>query len=244
MSILSINRLRRLSLGFPTLDSFFQGFELGDFVVIRGNAASFMSFVLSVQIQLPIERGGLSSRTVFVDGGNMFSPYSVAEIARERGVDSKTALEKVYVSRAFTVHQLSSLVLEKLWLFLQKTRARLIIVSDISSLFLDRDVSKAEAEELFIKTCSKLSEIASGKQVIAVVTYLPRKRSRMELFFEAVLFGKSTVLIRLRKNGRIFTFALEDHPNIKPFVRNFTIEQAPLDCVHGGAGFGKDRSIL
>ncbi|MGD0979023.1 MAG: hypothetical protein ABR962_07780 [Candidatus Bathyarchaeia archaeon] len=244
MSILSINRLRRLSLGFPTLDDFFQGFELGDFVVIRGNAASFMSFVLSVQTQLPIERGGLSSRTVFVDGGNMFSPYSVAEIARERGVDSKTALEKVYVSRAFTAHQLSSLVLEKLCLVLRKIRARLLIVSDISSLFLDRDVPKAEAEELFIKTCSKLSEIASEKQAIAVVTYLPRERSRMELFFEAVLFGKSTVLIRLRRKGQIFTFALEDHPSIKSFIRNFTIEQAPLNCVHGGAGFGKDRSIL
>jgi hypothetical protein len=244
MSILSINKLRRLSLGFLTLDGFFQGFELGDFVVMRGNAASFMSFVLSVQTQLPIEHGGLSSPTVFVDGGNMFSPYSVAEIAREHCLDSKAALEKVYVSRAFTAHQLSSLILEKLCLVLRKTRARLLIVSDISSLFLDRDVPKAEARELFMKICSKLSQIASEKQVIAVVTYLPKKRSRMELFFEAVLFGKCTILIRLRRKGQIFTFALEDHPSIRPFARDFTIDEAPLNYVHRGAGFGKNRSIL
>ena len=244
MSILSVNKFRRLSLGFPTLDDFFQGFELGDFVVMRGNAASFMSFVLSVQTQLPIERGGLSSSTVFVDGGNMFSPYSVAEIARGHGLDSKTALKKVYVSRAFTAHQLSSLVLEKLCFVLRKTRARLLIVSDISSLFLDRDVPKTEARELFMKTCSKLSEIASEKQAVAVVTYLPKKRSRMELFFEAVLFGKCTVLIRLRRKDQVFNFVLEDHPSITPFTRDFSVDQAPLNDVHGGAGFGKNRSIL
>jgi hypothetical protein len=244
MSILSTNKLRRLSLGFPALNDFFQGFELGDFVVMRGNAASFMSFVLSVQTQLPIERSGLSSSTVFVDGGNMFSPYSIAEIARERGADSKIALKKVYVSRAFTAHQLSSLVLEKLCFVLRKTQARLLVVSDVSSLFSDRDVPKAEARELFMKICSKLSEIASEKQAIIVVTYLPKKRSRMELFFEAVLFGKCTVLIRLRRKGRIFTFVLEDHPSIKPFTRDFTIDQAPLNHVHGGASFGKNRSIL
>lgn len=58
MSILSINKLRRLSLGFPILDDVFTGFEPGDFVVIRGNAASFMSSVLSVRAQLPIGCGG------------------------------------------------------------------------------------------------------------------------------------------------------------------------------------------
>lgn len=244
MSILPINKLRRLSLSFSTLDDFFQGFELGDFVVIRGNAASFMSFVLSVQTQLPIKLGGLSSPTVFVDGGNLFSPYSIAETARGHGLDPKTALKNVYVSRAFTAHQLSSLVLEKLCFVLRKTQACLLIVSDISSLFSDRDVPKTEARELFIRTCTKLSEIASEKQVIVTVTYLPKKRSRIELFFEAVLFGKCTVLIRLRRKGRIFTFALEYHPSIKPFSKDFTIDQAPLNCVHGGASFGKNRSIL
>jgi hypothetical protein len=244
MSILSINKPRRLSLGFSTLDDFFQGFELGDFVVVRGNAASFTSFVLSVQTQLPIEWGGLSSSTVFVDGGNRFSPYSIAEIAREYGLDPKTAMEKVYVSRAFTAHQLSSLVLEKLCFVLRKTRARLLIVSDISSLFSDRDVPTVEARELFMKVCTKLSQIASEKQAVVVVIYLPKKRSRMELFFEAVLFGKSNVLIRLRRKGRIFTFALEDHPSINPFSKDFTVYQASSNCVQGGAGFGKNCSII
>ncbi len=52
--------------------------------------------------------------------------------------------------------------------------------------------------------------------------------SRMELFFEAVLFGKCTVLIRLRRKGEIFTFALEDHPSIKPFSQGFHGRSSPF----------------
>src|SRR4030043_930546 len=114
MSILSSNKLRPLSLGFPTLDEVFPGFEPGDFTVLQGNVASSMIFALSVRAQLPRGNGGLDSSTVFIDGGNSFSPYEVSESARDYGLDCKAALERVYVSRAFTAYQLSSLILEKL----------------------------------------------------------------------------------------------------------------------------------
>jgi len=244
MSILSTNNLRRLSLGFPTVDDVFPGFELGDFAVLRGNAASFMSFVLSVRSQLPPARGGLGSSAVFVDGGNSFSPYSIAEIARDCGLDYQVVLDKIYVSRAFTVYQLSSLILEKLYSVLRRTKARLLIVSDVTSLFLDRDVSKIEARELFMKVCSKLVQIALEEQVIVAVSYFPKRRSRQGLFFEVVLFGKCNVLIRLRRKSGVFTFVLEDHLRIKPFSMDFTVAHVPSATFHGGVGFGENRSIL
>lgn len=225
MSILSANRLRCLSLGFPTLDDVFPGFELGDFVVLRGSAASFMSFVLSVQAQLSFEQGGLESSTVFVDGGNSFSPYEVAEVARDCGLDCKAALEKVYVSRAFTAYQFSSLILERLNFVLRKTGSRLLVVSDIISLFLDRDMPKIEGRELFVKVCSKLSEIASERKAIIVCVYFLEGTSRQSLFFESVLFGKCDILIKMMRRGRILRIVLEDHYYVKPFNMNFTIGQ-------------------
>jgi len=244
MSILSTNNLRRLSLGFSTLDDVFSGFELGDFAVLRGNAASFLSFVLSVRSQLPPERGGLGSSTVFVDGGNLFSPYSVAEIARGYDLDYQEVLDKVYVSRAFTVHQLSSLVLEKLYSVLRKTRARLLIVSDITSLFMDRDVPKVESRELFIRVCSKLAQTALEEQVIVAVSYFPDRRSRQGLFLEAPLFGKCSVLIKLKRKSRVFTFVLEDHPRFKPFTIDFEAVHAPSAMFHGGVNLGENSSII
>jgi hypothetical protein len=243
MSILSSNKLRPLSLGFPTLDDVFPGFEPGDFTVLQGNVASSMIFTLSVRAQLPRENGGLDSSTVFVDGGNSFSPYEVAENARDYGLDCKAALERVYVSRAFTAYQLSSLILEKLRSVLRKTRARLLVVSDVASLFLDRDIPKTEGRELFMKVCSKLSEIASEKRVIVVASYFPERQSRQGMFFEAVLFGKADVLVKLRRKGQVLTVALEDHPSIRPFSMDFTADQ-PVTRVFGGVCFGEDRSVL
>ena len=230
MSILSVNKLRCLSLGFPTLDDVFPGFELGDFAVLQGNAASFMSSILSVRAQLLHAYGGLESSTVFVDVGNSFSSYEVAETARDYSLDCRAVLERVYISRAFTAFQLSSLILEKLYSVLRKTKSRLLVVSDITALFLDRDMPKTEGRELFMKVCSKLSEIVSERQVIIVCSYFPRGRSMQSLFFEAVLFGKCNVLIKVRKRGQILKIALEDHPHIRPFSVDFTADQ-PSDYV-------------
>jgi len=244
MSVLSMKEVRRLSLGFPVLDDVFPGLEFGDFAVLHGSGVSFMSSALSVRCQLPLARGGLDSSTVFVDGGNMFNPYLIAEIARGYGLDSRGVLEKVYVSRAFTAYQLSSLILEKLESVLKRRRARLLIVSDATSLFLDRDLPKVEARELFMKVCVKLSEIASEKLAIIVVGYFPEEHFRQSSFFEAFLFGKCNVLIRLRKTGGILSFALEDHARINPFAMDFTVDSASLASFCGGVSFGENRSVL
>lgn len=220
LSLLSAEKVRRLSLGVTALIGVFPGFELGDFVVLRGHAARFISFVLSVRCQLRSNKGGLNSSVVFVDGGNSFDPYLVAEIARSHGLDSKAALEKIYVSRAFTAYQLSSLILEKLELFLKRKRSKLLVVSDITSLFFDKDIPKTEAKDLFMKVCAKLSEIASRKNLIVVVNYFAERRTKLGVFFEALLFGRSNVLAKFRKRGKIISFVLEDHPRAKSFTMN------------------------
>jgi hypothetical protein len=221
LSVLSAEKVRRLSLGVPVLDEVFPGFELGDFAVLHGDAAAFISFVLSVCCQLPPNKDGLSSSVVFVDGGNSFNPYSVSEIAQSHGLDSRLVLEKIYISRAFTAYQLSSLILEKLESFLRRKRSKLLVVSDVTSLFFDRDIPKTEAKDLFIKICAKLSEVAAKKKSIVITTYFPERRSKLGVFFEAVLFGRSNILVKFRKRGKILSFFLEEHPRIKRFNMDF-----------------------
>lgn len=223
MPVLSVEGIRRLSLGVRGMDDVFPGFELGDFVVLYGDAAASMSFTLSVRCQFPVAQGGLDCLCVFVDGGNMFSPYTVAEAARECGPDYREVLNRVYVSRAFTAYQFSSLIIEGLCSVLKKTKARLLVVSDVTSLFFDRDLSQTEARVLFTNVCATLSEVATKRQMIVVATYFPEDRSRQSLFFEAILFGKCGVLVRLRRKGKLLNFILEKHPYVKPFDVNFTV---------------------
>jgi RecA/RadA recombinase len=228
LSVLSAQNIRRLSLGVSVLDDIFPGFEAGNFAVLHGNSATFISFLLCVRAQLSFEKSGLGSSVVFVDGGNSFSPYMVAGLARDHGLDTRAALENICVSRAFTAYQLSSLILEKLEPFLRSKKAKLLVVSDVSSLFFDKDIPKTEAKDLFIKTCAKLSDIAVNKQTIVIATYFPDRRSKRGVFFEAVLIGRSNVLIRFKRKGRILTLILEDHPYIKPFTMEFPADYTTL----------------
>ncbi|MGC8896573.1 MAG: hypothetical protein ACP5LB_07430 [Candidatus Bathyarchaeia archaeon] len=228
MPVLSADRVRRLSLGVPVVDAVFPGFEVGDFAVLYGDRASFMAFALCVRCILPPERGGLGSSVVFVDGGNSFNPYLVGEIARICDLDSRVTLERIYVSRAFTAYQLSSLILEKLEPFLNIKRSSVLVVSDIASLFLDRDIPKVEAKDLFMKVCAKLSEVAAKKQTLVLATYYPERRSRRGLFFEAVLFGRSNVIVKFERRGDVLRFVLQDHPRIKPFSIDFQSEHVQL----------------
>ena len=228
MSVLSAEKVTRLSLGVSILDDIFPGFKVGDFAVLHGDAVFFMSFVLSVRCQMSIKRGGLNSSVVFVDGGNSFDPYIVAKIAQSYSLDSRLALERIHVSRAFTAYQLSSLILEKLEPFLRRKKAKLLIVSDISALFFDKDVPKTEAEDLFTKICTKLSEIAFNKQVVVIAGYLPKRRFKQNMFLETFLFGRSSVLVRFKRIGKGLNLILEDHPRVRSFTMDFPEDYSPL----------------
>ena len=227
MLFLATKVTQRLSFGFPALDTVFPGFELGDFVVLDGNIASFASFVLCVRSQSAPEHSGLGSSTFFVDGGNLFNPHLIAEISRNYRFNPRSVLEKIHVSRAFTAHQLSSLISKKLHSTLNKYRARILVISDITSLFLDRDISATESRELFTRACSILSEISSKKKAVVIVSYFPERRFRqmLSLLLEVHLSQKCNVRARLNRKGDVIIFRLERHHSIKPFSMNFTFDE-------------------
>lgn len=228
MSFFLTERANGLTLGIAVLDDIFGRFELGDLVVLYGHDVLTMSFFLTVRCQLPVKHGGLGSPAVFIDSGNSFNPYLLAKMARECNLDYATVLEKIYVSRAFTAYQLSSLILEKLDGFLKSKKAKLLVISDIANFYTN--VSKHEAENIFNKICIKLYEIATCKKTIVIVNY-PHDDIHENLFH--TLSERATVLVRLRKKGRIFSFALEKHPEIKPFIINFPTDYASLTSFMG-----------
>ena len=213
---------RVLALGIPKLDEAFPGFQSGDFAVLFGRPLSTMlAFLLSVRCQLPFKKGGLNSRVVYIDGGNTFDPYAVSAIAQEYGLEPKSVLEKIFISRAFTAYQLTALVFEKLEEALKKYRSKLVLISDITGLFLDRDVPKIEGRDIFLKMTQYLSEVASRRRAVVVASYFPRPYSSRNLFLESVLLARASTVIRFKEFRSGFKFVLEDHATIKPFAIDF-----------------------
>jgi len=221
LTVLPPDKLCSLQIGLADVDNAFPGFKTGQFSVVHGSLAHFISTLLCVRAQLPIGDGGLNSPVLFVDGGNSFSPYLVAELARRYGVDARAALQNIYVSRAFTAYQLSSLVLNELEKFQERMEAKVVIVSDITSLYLDRDVPKGDAERLFRMVCSKLLEVA-GRRAVVVATYFPSRRCERALLLEALLFGCADTILRFDSSGNVVRFSLERHPELSPFSREFS----------------------
>lgn len=219
-----------LSFGMPRIDEAFPGFQRGDFAVLFGHSlCKMLTFLLSVRCQLPRRKGGLSSTVVFIDGGNTFDPYAVSATAREYGLEPKSVLEKIFVSRAFTAYQLTALIFEKLEEALKRYNSKLVVISDIAGLFLDRDVPKIEGRDLFFKMTQHLLNLASRRQVIVVTSYFPRVYSNRSLFLELVLYGKACTVIGLKKSKGALKLVLERHSSIEPFVMDFPSNGITMD---------------
>jgi hypothetical protein len=222
-----------LSFGLPHIDNVFLGFKSGDSAVLYGhNYVKTLSFLLSVRCQLSKEDGGLASSAIYVDGGNVFNPYAVSAIAREYGLDPKSTLERIFVSRAFTAYQLSALVFEKLEDALKQYRSKLVLISDITSLFLDKDVPTKEAVEVFNKAVIYLSDLATKRNIIVVTTSFSHQGSRRGVFLESLLFGRAGVVVRIGESKGKLQLALESHPFLKPFSVDMSQNAATLEgCV-------------
>ena len=221
---------RLLALGLPKIDDAFPGFQRGDFAVLFGHPiCRTLSFLLCVRCQLPLRKEGLNSRAIYIDGGNTFDPYAVSAIAREYGLEPKSVLENIFISRAFTAYQLTVLVFEKLEDALKRYRSKVIVVSDITRLFLDHDVPKKEGGDVFMKMTRYLLELASRRRAVIVATCVSRRYSKRSMFLEAVLFGRANTVIGLKESRNALKFVLELHPSIKPFTVDFPSNAVTMD---------------
>src|SRR4030043_792671 len=140
------------------IDQLFTGFVIGDFALLYGSHAVLsLSSMLCIRAQLPPQLGGLGSNVVFIDGANTFRLYQTTRLARLCQLDPKQALDRIYISRAFTAYQMTSLVLQKLKDAAKTYNAKLVIISDIAALFLDKDIEDEEAKRIYSQITTRLS---------------------------------------------------------------------------------------
>ena len=202
----------RLSFNIEHIDELFPGFVLGDFAVLRGSPVVLpLSMLLCVRAQLPYQLGGLETNVVFVDGGNTFRLYDVSYIAQLHKLDATDVLERIFISRAFTAYQMTSLVLDQLEAAVKKYDATLVMISDIAGLYLDNDVPKSEARNVFNRVTRHLSKFADENRVIVVATYPPHYPSQRNIFFKAVVCGRANAVVSVRPSKHGQQFMLEKH---------------------------------
>lgn len=203
----------RLSLGIDTLDHLFHGFTIGDFAVIHDSSAiQSLLPIVCVKAQLPYQLGGLETNVLFVDGANSFRLYDISNIAQMWELDPKDVLERIFISRAFTVYQLVSVILNKLQTAITKYDTKVVIISNLAQLFLDKDIPKKEAVELFNQVVNYLSTFAEKNQVILIITHKPYHWSKRTKFFKQTLCESANIVMSIKKSNQTPYFELEKHP--------------------------------
>jgi len=208
----SVSWQSRLTLNIKNVDCIFPGFMLGDFAVFHGSSAiQSLLTKLCVRAQLPYQLGGLETNVLFVDGGNSFRLYDASAFAQACELDPRKVLDRIFVSRAFTAYQLTSLVFEQLQSAIDDYDSRFVVVSNIVQLYLDSDVPKKEAQEVFLQLTSYLADFTKMNKVILVATYTPCFWSKRNSFFKEVLFGRANVVASVRKFRSRPHFVLEKH---------------------------------
>jgi RecA/RadA recombinase len=170
--------------------------------------------LLCVRATLP-QPLGPNCDAVFVDGGNLFDPYYIADRSVEQGLDSEKVLERMHVSRAFTHHQLACLITDKLRPALEKFRADLVVVSDATQLYCDPDIQGEDREDafrIFTKTARKLAGLARQQRCLIIATNVESRN----IVMDQILAQAAHVAVTVEQKGNLTRFSLLKHPWLPP----------------------------
>jgi hypothetical protein len=119
---------------------------------------------------MPRRHGGFGSPyVIFIDAGNCSDIYKCVSFIRQYGLDQQKTLDRIIVSRPFTIHQLACLIIYEVALVLQRTDAQLVVISDLLRMFVqDPQIDPDEARWLVKEIARSLRKLSS--QVLVVVS--------------------------------------------------------------------------
>jgi hypothetical protein len=222
----------RFSLDFSPLDKLLQPLAPDNLVMLTGHSASAVAELAAFRAQLPRERGGLDSTTVFIDGGNCSDPYLFASLARHYSLDARKALRRVMNCRVFTMYQLANLLLNDVVGMTETHGSKLLVIANLLGTFNEPEIGTNEVNRLLDAIHAGIME-AKKKLIVIATLGSPNK-------YDGVVTSWSETLVRLSplRGGRRMRAELLRHPTRRrPDSSEFSMNQflfhpdSPLELV-------------
>ena len=234
-----------LTTGLPVLDGLLGAFEASRLTFVDSGS----DFVFQLQTLLSVRCiAELDADVVFVDGGNSVDPHGLVRLAKRIGLERLDVLPRVRVARAFTCHQMATLVVERLEEEVAESGARLVILSCLPEMYLDEDVPYGEAHQLFLRSLRRIREVTEEHGTITVATNaglakLHRRRGIRRALYEA---ADRAIKLQHHRQGVIITrletgekgwfrpvppnqLTLEDFTRVEPRITTFTVDEPPKE---------------
>ncbi len=201
------------SLNMRNITELFPGFAPGDFAVIYGSPSVLsLTSLLCIRAQLPAQLGGLSSSVVFIDGGNTFRLYHISRLAQIHHMDPRQVLNRIYLSRAFTAYQMTTLIMEHLKDAVERYNAKIVVISDVAALFLDKDIPEEEAKSVYGQVMAYLQNFAREKRIVVIATCPTHQSSSRSNYLQALTCARANVVLSLNQTIYDREISLEKHP--------------------------------
>ena len=168
----------------PTLDRILGPFEPGKITLVDSGS----DFVFHLTTLLCVRTVMEGHEVVFLDGGNSVDPHGMVALGKRVGLTRGDVLPRVHVARAFTCHQMTTLILDMLDRKIGDARAGLAVLACLPEMYLDEDVEVGEAHQLFQRSMRAIRRTVAERDVVGLVTNaglakLHRRKSiRRELY--------------------------------------------------------------
>jgi len=176
-----IQKLRRthieyLTTGSRKLDELIGGgVETGSITEISGSYGSGkteMAHQLSVNVQLPRERGGLEGSCLYYDTEKTFRSERIVDMARAAGLEPTEALNRIVVAECYTSdHQI--FLLNSSHGIIRRENIRLIVVDSLMAHFRSEYIGRealAERQQKLNQYMARLARMARKFNIAVFVT--------------------------------------------------------------------------
>jgi len=204
----------RLTTGSRKLDALLGGGietqAITEFYGEYGSGKSQLAHQLCVNVQLPVERGGLEGGALYIDTENTFRIERISQMAEHMGLDPQETLKRIILAEAYTSdHQM--FLLENADEVIKENNIKLIIIDSLTAHFRSEYIGReslAERQQKLNQHMHKLIRLARAFNAVAFVTN--QVMSSPDVFFGEsvrpigghIVAHTSHTRIYLRKAGR------------------------------------------
>ena len=175
-----------------------------------GSGKSQIAHQLCVNVQLPLEKGGLDGGALYIDTENTFRIERISQMAEHVGLDPQEAFKRIILAEAYTSdHQI--FLLENADRIIKENNIKLIIIDSLTAHFRSEYIGRenlAERQQRLNQHMHKLIRLARAFNAVALVTN--QVMSSPDVFFGEsvrpigghIVAHTSHTRIYLRKAGR------------------------------------------
>jgi DNA repair protein RadA len=246
----------RLTTGCKALDNMVAGGletqSITEFYGEYGSGKSQVCHQLCVNVQLPVEKGGLAGGVLYIDTENTFRLERIVQMATHLGLNPEEVVKNIIYAEAYTSdHQM--FLLENSDEIIKANNIKLIIVDSLMAHFRSEYIGRemlASRQQKLNKHMHKLNALARAFNAVAVVTN--QVMSKPDQFFGDALHpvggnivghtSQTRVYLRRASKGEVRIARLVSSPYLPDGEEILKVTTNGIEDVTEEEKMGKSRS--